>query len=126
MRHFAARAFQILQREEDLGSSSWRQLTSVEIIDDQGRMAYVRCRAVGSGVEITIKVNDGPTLSVGDIGRVAVGDIQIDDSADTRQAAFASYWDSVDADAAVLGSTAKVAREAFMAGLAHRDTGQSA
>ena len=116
MRQFAQRAFAILQREEDLGSSSWRQLTDVEITDDQGRTARATARADAVGV--VFKIISGPVL-VGDSD-----DSQVDDSVDTRQAAFKSYWRH--AGLSSPESYEKCAREAFLAGLARRDTGQPA
>ena len=111
MRQFAERAFRMLQghSEPAMMTIGGPTLTDVEIIDDQGRMAYARCRAVGSGVEITVKANAGPLLV----------DPQADNSVDTieqiSQAAFESYW--MDAGHLSPESYEKCAHAAFLAGL---------
>ena len=116
MRQFADRAFRMLQGHSEPLMGVGGQLTDVEIIDEQGRMAYARCRAVGSGVEITVKANAGPTLSVGDSD-----DIRLDDSLGPRQAAnpqqvaFESYWAGAHPRAAG-ERREQVARAAFLAG----------
>ena len=119
MRRFAARAFAVLQGV-DAGDG---QLTDVEIIDDQGRTARATFRTDEG--RVAFKVNAGPTLSVGDNDDVK-GPVM--DAGVPRGLLFESYWDVTERAGTrpVQIDAEQVAREAFLAGLAHRDTGQPA
>ena len=121
MRHFAARAFAILQgKETDLVSSNW-QLMSVEITDEDGRTAHATFR-IAEG-RVAFQVNAGPALADPQGDREVNGPVM--DAGVPRGLAFESYW----ADATPASSPESYemcAREAFLAGLAHRDSGQPA
>lgn len=138
MRQFAVRAFQILQERAELPGG---QLTDVEITDDQGRTALASFRVTGDQVSFVVNAVPKPpdlmTQAPRGEGHQPLAETLLDkvdaaissvarEAANPHQAAFESYWAGVDEATGELGSITTVARQAFLAGLAHRDTGQPA